>query len=193
VSAKPSIKATGFQSAADDLAQLVATGRVSRAELEARLPRGDFAYLDKALAASSWVPIDTYVRVGAILVELEGASEPQAYFRARGLRAAARLHKAGLYRQFEASVEAWGKRAGTLATTIAAVLYNFTRWSFEARPDRQGFEIAVDDAREFPEYLRFVGEGMIEYMSQHLSPGRKPRVSSKRVAPDRIVYVVQVD
>ena len=193
MSSTPSIKATGFQSAADDIERLVAAGRLSRAELAARLPQDDFAFLHKVLAASSWVPIATYVRVGAILLELEGGGDPQGYFRVRGLRAAARLHKAGLYRQFDASVETWGKRAGTLATTIAAVLYNFTRWSFEARADRQGFEISVDDARDFPEYLRFVGEGMIEYMSSQLSEGRKARVSSERVGPDRIVYVVQIE
>ncbi len=73
------------------------------------------------------------------------------------------------------------------------MLYNFTRWSFEARADRQGFEISVDDARDFPEYLRFVGEGMIEYMSSQLSEGRKARVSSERVGPDRIVYAVQIE
>ena len=189
----PSIKATGFQSAADDLARLVADGRLSRADLEARLQSSDFPYLDKALAASSWVPIETYVRVGAILVEIEGGGDPRAYFRARGLRAGERLHKAGIYKQFDASVDAWGKRAGTLATTISAVLYNFTRWSFEARKDRQGFEITVEDALELPDYLRFVGEGLIEYMSRQMSPGRKPRVSSERVTPDKIVYVVKVE
>jgi hypothetical protein len=189
----PSIKATGFQSAADDLAKLVAAGRVTRKQLEARLDASDFAYLDKELAASSWVPIATYARVGAVLVELEGHGDAQSYFRARGRRAAERLHKAGLYKQFDASSEVWGKRAGTLATTLAAVLYNFTRWSYEALDGRQGFRITVEDAREFPDYLRFVGEGTIEYMSAHQSGGRKPTVSSQRVTPDKIVYSVQLE
>jgi hypothetical protein len=192
VSATPSIKATGFQSAADDLARLVETGRISAEELEARLPLGDFAYLNKSLAASSWVPIETYVRVGAILVELEGAGDPQAYFRARGLRAGERLHKVGIYRQFDASVETWGKRAGTLATTLTAVLYNFTRWTFEAKEERGGFQITVEGAREFPDYLRFVGEGFIEYISRHQSRGRNVLVSSTRPTPDRVVYEVKV-
>ena len=189
----PSIKATGFQSAADDVARLLSEGRLSRADFEARLPAGDRAYLEKQLAASSWVPIATYVRVAAILAELEGRGDARAYFRARGYRAAERLHKAGVYRQFEASVETWGKRAGSIATTMSAVLYNFTRWTFEARPDRGGFEIRIDEAREFPDSLRFVGEGFIEYISRHQSAGKKVEVSSERTAPDRIVYTIDVE
>ena len=189
----PSIKATGFQSAADDIARLVSEGRLSRADLEARLPAGDHAFLDKQLAASSWVPIATYVRVAAILVELEAKGDAAGYFRARGRRAAERLHKAGVYRQFDASVETWGKRAGSIATTMGAVLYNFTRWTFAAMPDRGGFEIRIDGAREFPDALRFVGEGFIEYISRRQSGKKKVEVSSERTSPDRIVYSVQVE
>ena len=191
---QPSIKATGFQGAADDLARLVARQGISRAELAARLDPSDFAYLDKQLAASSWVPIATYVRVAEILVELEGRGDAPAYFRARGRKAAERLHKAGVYKQFDASVETWGKRAGAISTTMGAVLYNFTKWSFEALPERGGFQIRIDGARAFPDVLRWVGEGFIEYTSRHQSANKKLKieVSSARPAPDRIVYTVQV-
>jgi len=188
----PSIKAMGFQSAADDIARLLSEGRLSRADFEARLPAGDRGYLEKQLAASGWVPIATYVRVAAILAELEGRGDAHAYFRARGYRAAERLHKAGVYRQFDASVETWGKRAGSIATTMSSVLYNFTKWSFEALPDRGGFEIRIDGAREFPDALRYVGEGFIEYVSMHQSGKKKVEVTSERTSPDRIVYTVQV-
>ncbi len=189
----PSIKATGFQGAADDLGQLLASGRVTREQLEKRLDQRDFAYLGKALAASSWVPIDTYVRVSNILGEVEGGGDVPGYFRARGRRAAERLHKAGLYKQFDASSETWGKRAGKIATTLSSVLYNFTRWTFETKEGRHPFQIVIDDAREFPESLRFVGEGFIAYTSLNQSGGRDVRVTSERVTPDRIVYTVEVD
>ncbi|MFI5317427.1 MAG: hypothetical protein ACHQ6T_17135 [Myxococcota bacterium] len=190
---RPSIKATGFQSAADDLARLIETGRLSRDELEARLPVADFAYLAKSLAASSWVPIETYERVAAILVELEGNGDFPSYFRGRGRRAAARLHKAGLYRQFDASVEAWGKRAGKVATTMSAVLYNFTRWTFAVKEDERAFQIIVEDALEFPDSLRFVGEGFIEYVSRHFSKERTVSLTSEREARGRIVYTIRVE
>ena len=189
----PSIKATGFQGAADDLARLVDAGRLSQAELEKRLEKRDMPYLGKPLAASSWVPIDTYVRVGNILGELEARGDVPGYFRARGRRAAERLHKAGLYKQFEATAENWGKRAGKIATTLSSVLYNFTRWTFETKEGRHPFQIVIDDAREFPELLRFVGEGFIEYTSRNQSGGREVRVTSARVTPDRIVYTVEID
>ena len=188
----PSIKALGFQGAADDLARLVAQGRIARVDLEKRLQPGDVAFLDKTLAASSWVPVATYVRVAEVLIELEGRGDARAYFRTRGFRAAERLHKAGVYKQFDASRETWGKRAGSIATTMSSVLYNFTKWSFEALPDRGGFEIRIDGAREFPDCLRWVGEGFIEYTSRHQSGKKKVEVDSARPSPDRIVYTVQV-
>jgi hypothetical protein len=192
VAGVPSIKATGFQGAADDLARLVKTGRLTRAQLEKRLLARDFVYLDKPLAASSWVPIETHARVSRVLAEIEGGGDVPGYFRARGRRAAERLHKAGLYKQFDANSETWGKRAGKIATTLSSVLYNFTRWTFETKEGRHPFEIVVDEAAEFPESLRFVGEGFIEYTSRNQSGGRG-QVSSERVTSSRIVYTVEVD
>jgi hypothetical protein len=183
----PSIKATGFQSAADDLQKLVDAGRISRGEVEARLRKDDLRYLDKQLAATTWVPIDIYERLVSILVELEANGAPEVYLHGRGVRAAQRLHKVGLYRQFEASAETWGKRVGNIATTMAAVLYNFTKWTFELGEGRGNFQIVVDEAREFPEVARFTTQGFIEYASRTVSGGNQV-VRSTRPAPARIIY-----
>ena len=185
--AAPSIKATGFQSAADYLVRLVDAGRISRAEVEARLRSEDLRYLDKQLAATTWVPIDVYARVVGILIEVEANGPAELYLHGRGVRAGQRLHKAGLYRQFEASAETWGNRVGKIATTMAAVLYNFTRWSFEVGAGRGVFQIVVDEAREFPEVARFTTQGFIEYASRTVSGGNEI-VRSERPSPDRIVY-----
>jgi hypothetical protein len=184
--AVPSIKATGFQSAADDLIKLVDAGRISRGEVEARLRADDLRYLDKQLAATTWVPIDIYARVVEILIEIEAPGQPQVYLHQRGVRAAQRLHKAGLYRQFDASAETWGNRVGKIATTMAAVLYNFTKWSFETS-GRGIFQIVVDEAREFPDVARFSAQGFIEYASRTVSGGNEI-VTSTRPAPDRIIF-----
>ncbi len=183
----PSIKATGFQSAGDDLCKLVETGVIPRAELEAKLEPGDLRYLDKQLAASMWVPIDTYRRVVELLVEYEAPGSAEAYLHERGMRAGERLHKAGLYRQFEASTEVWGNRVGSIATTMSAVIYNFTRWTFEMAGDERSFRIIVDDAEHFPEISRFTTQGFIEYTSRAVS-GNFDRVKSERVKPGRIVF-----
>jgi hypothetical protein len=183
----PSIKATGFQSAADDLIKLVDAGRISRAEVEARLRVEDLRFLDKQLAATTWVPIDTYARLVGILVEVEATGSAEVYLHARGMRAGQRLHKAGLYRQFEAKTETWGNRVGKIVTTMAAVLYNFTKWSFEVGSGRGIWQIVVDEAREFPEVARFTTQGFIEYASRAVSGGNEV-VRSERPTPDRIIY-----
>ena len=189
----PSIKATGFQSAADDLAKLVAAGRLSQRELEAQLEAADLPYLGKQLAASSWVPMATYVRALDILIALEAGGDVQRYLRERGRRAAERLHRMGLYGQFEASVDTWGHRVGTITATMGAVLYNFTRWSFESDAESGAFRTIVDDARDYPEHLLAVGEGFIQYLAQHLLTGRKVEVSGVRVSPDRVVFSGRYD
>ncbi len=191
--AVPSIKATGFQSAADDLAKLVTAGRLSQQDLEARLGSDDLAYLGKQLAASSWVPMATYMRALEVLIALEAGRDVQQYLRERGRRAAERLHRMGLYGQFEASVETWGHRVGTITATMGAVLYNFTRWSFESDADSAAFRTIVDDARDYPEYLLAVGEGFIQYLAQHLLTGKKVEVSGVRVSADRIVFSGRYD
>lgn len=184
----PSIKATGFQSAADDVMRLVGANRISREEVEARLRAEDLRYLDKQLAATTWIPIDTYARLVAILVELEANGQPERYLHGRGVRAGQRLHKAGLYRQFEAKTETWGNRVGKIVTTMSSVLYNFTKWSFEAGTTHGLFRITVDEAREFPEVARFTTQGFIEYTSRTVSRGRES-VRSERATEDRIVFI----
>ena len=183
----PSIKATGFQSAADDLIRLVDAKRISRAEVEARLRAEDLRYLDKQLAATTWVPIDTYARLVAILVEVEANGAAEVYLHGRGVRAGQRLHKAGLYRQFEAKTETWGNRVGKIVTTMAAVLYNFTKWSFETGTGRGVWLINVTEATHFPEVARFTTEGFIEYASRAVSGGSEI-VRSERPTPGTIIY-----
>jgi len=183
----PSIKATGFQSAADDLIRLIDANRISRAEVEARLRREDLRYLDKQLAATTWVPIDTYQRVVEILVEIEANGPPEVYLHGRGVRAGQRLHKAGLYRQFEASTETWGNRVGKIVTTMSSVLYNFTKWNFEAGSTHGLFRLTVDEASAFPEVARFTTQGFVEYASRTVSGGNEV-VRSERPSKDRIVF-----
>ena len=186
--AVPSIKATGFQSAADDLMKLVDSGRMSREELEEQLEPQDLPYLGKQLAASSWVPIATYTRVLEILIAREGGRDVTRYLHDRGWRAAERLHKLGLYGQFDATVETWGHRVGTITATMGAVLYNFSHWSFESDIENGVFTTTVDDAPYYPDYLRVVGEGFIHYLAQHLLPGMKVEVTSERTSPDQVVF-----
>jgi hypothetical protein len=76
---------------------------------------------------------------------------------------------------------------------MGAVLYNFTRWSFESDAESGAFRTIVDDARDYPEHLLAVGEGFIQYLAQHLLTGRKVEVSGVRVSPDRVVFSGRYD
>lgn len=191
MSAVPSIKATLFQFAADDVARLLESGRLTRAELETKLPPGDLQYLGKQLAVTSWVPMATYVRVSELAIDLECKGPREEYLRDAGLRAAARLHKMGLYMQFEVSAERWGPSVGRILVTLAAVSYNFSRWTFEEGDDDVPFRIVIDEAREFPEMLRTANEGFITYLARHVLRQPKAEVTSERVTPDRIVFTAR--
>ena len=76
---------------------------------------------------------------------------------------------------------------GKIATTMAAVIYNFTRWTFEMVEDQRTFRIVVDEAEDFPEVARFTTQGFIEYTSRAVSGGFE-RVRSERPNPGRIVF-----
>jgi hypothetical protein len=189
----PSIKATLFQFAADDISKLLESGRLQRADLERLLRPEDLVYLGKKLAVSSWVPIATYERVGNVSIDLECGGERERYLREAGLRAAARLHKMGLYHQFDASAEQWGLAVGRILVTLAAVSYNFTRWVFEEGDEQAPFRVVIHEARDFPEMLRVANEGFITYFARHMLRLPKGTVTSERASPDRIVYTARIE
>src|SRR4030095_6953522 len=99
------------------------------------LERGDLQYLAKQLAPSSWVPVATYARVLALLLAGEGGTDVPGYRRGRGQRGAERMHKMGVYGQFEATVETWGHKVGTITATMGAVIYNFTKLIYKTVHD----------------------------------------------------------
>ncbi len=189
--AVPSIKATLFQFAADDVARLLASGRLTRVELERRLAKEDLPYLGKQLAVTSWVPIATYVRVSTIAIELECPGSREEYLREAGLRAAAKLHKMGLYMQFEVSADRWGPSVGRILVTLAAVSYNFTHWTFEEGDDDVPFRIIIERARDFPEMLRIANEGFITYLARNVLRQPKATVTSERVSNNRIIFTAR--
>jgi len=76
---------------------------------------------------------------------------------------------------------------GNIATTMASVIYNFTKWSFELTPERGGFTITVDEASAFPDVARYTAQGYIEYTSRAVAGGTV-RVTSERPLPSRIIY-----
>src|SRR5262249_59565062 len=115
----PSLKATLFQLTADLIEDLVQSGRLTREELERRVRPEDLQYLGRKLAASSWVPITSVVRIQHVLIETALDDSPEQQIRAEGERGAAIIHKLGLYKQFEASPDRGGAGVGKILLTFA--------------------------------------------------------------------------
>ena len=187
----PSIKGTGFRSAVDDIQRLLDARQLTREELEARLTPEDLLILESKIGPLSWIPVETYRRVVDVLIAIEAQGDPEGYLFQRGWRAAERLHKAGLYSQFEASLEKWGVRVGKLMVTLAPELWNFTEWKFELIPGEplRGYRIVVDDAAALPECARFTSHGFLEYLAR-MATGLSLRVTSERMPGGRIIFTV---
>ena len=185
----PSIKGTGFQSAIDDIQRLLDTRQLTREDLEAQLTPDDLIILESKIGPTTWVPIDTYRRVVDILIAVEAQGDPEGYLFQRGWRAAERLHKAGLYSQFDATAEKWGMRVGKLIVTLGPVLWNFTEWTFELEPGLpvRGFRLIVRDAAVLPECARFTSHGFIEYLARSAA-GLTLRVTSERRPGGVIIF-----
>ena len=185
------VKATLFQVVADDIGRLIAAGKLTQAELERRVPAEDLRYLGKTLAVSSWVPMATFVRIVNLGIEASGVTDPAQMLRAGGALTAARLRDSGIYRQFEALNEPWSVRVGKILSTLGAVHYNFTQWSFEPGEGEIEFRVTATDAAEFPEALRIATEGYIAWMWSSRKGEGEIVVTSERVSPDRIVYLAR--
>ena len=123
-----------------------------------------------------------------ILVSIEPHADPEGYLFQRGWRAAERLHKAGLYSQFDATAEKWGMRVGKLIVTLGPVMYNFTEWQFELAPlPLRGFRVTEPGTTEFPDCARFTALGFIEYLARSAT-GLTLRVTSERLPGGRVIY-----
>jgi hypothetical protein len=187
----PSVKAAFFQLAADEVARLLEAGRLTRASLGEFLQPLDWQHLGKQLALTSWVPIATHARLMEVLVAIEGGGNPRQYLQCVGACAALTLRQSGVYQQFEAKSARWGSGIGRIFATFGAVAYNFTRWSYEAGPGDAHGRILIDEAREFPECLRFTSEGFLGYLWQNALERKDLAVRSARVTRDRVAFTLQ--
>ena len=195
----PSIKGTAFQSVVEDLQGLVATGRISEAELEARLQAEDLRILRDKVLSGLWYPLATYRRLTEVLLAVEGGGRPEYVVR-RGARAAERLFAAGLYLQLErgaeigaekrARGEGWTAREGNLVASLAGAIFNVSRWRFTVDSESV-HRIEVSEAEELPEVSRLAAQGFVEYTASRLS-GAPVRVSSERPARGRIVFTLRL-
>ena len=82
-------------------------------------------------------------------------------------------------------------RVSALDSAISGLLYNFTRWNVEDADNPAGFQIHVDDAKDFADECRYTAQGFVKYAATLMSDGAPVKISSARPTPDRIVYTVR--
>jgi hypothetical protein len=198
--AAPSIKGTAFAAVVSDLQQLLASGRVAREAVEARLEAEDLRLLDDKLMPGLWYPLASYARMTELLWEVEGGRDP-AYLVARGARAAERLFEAGLYQQMQRGEaigaekrergEAWTEFDGNLMASLAGAIFNVSRWRYRrSAEDPTLSSLEVTEAAALPEVSRFAAQGFVEYSASRLT-GFRVQVSSERPVPERIVFTLR--
>jgi hypothetical protein len=190
----PSIKGTAYGSVHEDLSALVADGRVSRDELEARLGAEDLKHFDAKVLAGNWYPIQSYRALLAIVADKEANGNAEEYLVARGWRAAARLKESGIYRQLEANDAAsgkpWGARVAGLIGSVSRLMYNFTSWHVEPGEDATCFRAVVADAADFVDECRYTAQGFVAFAATMIA-GAPVQVTSVRSGRDKIIYTVR--
>jgi hypothetical protein len=198
--AAPSIKGTALAAVVTDLQQLVASGRIAREAVEARLAAEDLRLLDDKVLPGLWYPLGSYARMAELLWEVEGENDP-AYLVARGARAAERLFEAGLYQQMQRGEaigaekrergEAWTEFDGNLMASLAGAIFNVSRWRYRRHPEDASLSrLEVTEADALPEVSRWAAQGFVEYMASRLT-GVRVQATSERPSPSRIVFTLR--
>jgi hypothetical protein len=185
----PSIKGVVLELAIEAVRDLLESGRLRREQLEVRLTADDLALLDQKIVPGMWYPIATLGRLLEISTReqrIEGGMDAVVEV---GVRAAKRLFSSQIYKTYASGLDGQSTRAAGLAfTRLAPLLCNFTHWSYDAGPENgDTFSVEVENAAEFPELLRYIAQGVIQYLGERVNQ-RPVKVSSRRPTPDRILY-----
>lgn len=196
---KPSVKGSLVAGAIETVRKLLEEGELSAGELAARLGPEDLALLEEPPNVSRWYDLEFHERLAELLYDLEGGPREE-YFRKKGFARGQKLIEAGLYQQMEytgrsqvsreldprARFEAYGRDL-KLFVTLSSVILNFSRWSVARDPDHDDrYRIEVRDAADFPDFMGWGSEGLINAMaSRH---GLREIWRYERIAPDFVVF-----
>jgi hypothetical protein len=185
------VKGTAIESVVADVGRLLAEGRISRPALEARLPAPDLQLLETRIVPALWYPYASYGRLMELLFEVEGRRSTE-YLVERGRRAAERVRATGLYAQLKGDWSNWGDRVGTILATLGPAMYKDTQWRAQVHGLAERsvtFRLEVDCPAEFPDICRWPTQGFIEAVAALYAGDNKVRMSSKRLSPERMLFL----
>ena len=194
---EPSAKGTIVMGVVATLRKLRKGGQVTNEQLAARLSAAALELLEQKIEYSRWYPMPAFRE----LVEFEwdvAAKRDPGYARKSGAQSADRQSESGRYQQLDFAGRAGKAETSSalllqakLITTVTAAFYSFLQVSVAidpTRPDR--LEIVYANAAAFPEALRYATEGFMNQLN--LRQGSKRCWTSERVAPDRIVFTMEL-
>ena len=182
-----SIKGVALKLVADAIREMLGSGRITRDELEDELEKEDLDLLDGEVVPGLWYPISSFARLLTLALERDGQTKPEDWVRV-GFEAGEKLLAGQAHQKVLSTAETWGDRSGFALVNLAPLLFNFSKWSFasESRSSRL-FRVEVSEAREFPEVLRYMAQGVVEFLATRVQ-GRPVKVVSERPEPDLVVF-----
>ncbi|MFQ5504868.1 MAG: hypothetical protein ACE5F1_08740 [Planctomycetota bacterium] len=196
------IKGTAISTVVEDVKGLVDKGLISRENLELRLEASDLALLEAKILPISWYDIGAYERMMELLRDLEGAGDPDYWFR-RGANSAAHLIELGFYQQMEylehlevsnamdreERLRAWGRDLRRIVT-LSGSLINFGEWQAVLDPDQPDrYRIEIHGITGVPEpFWHAAGGFLCEMMSRACKDWPERFFTFERIDADRVVY-----
>ncbi|HTF35878.1 MAG TPA: hypothetical protein VK714_19515 [Myxococcota bacterium] len=181
----PSIKGSFMQLLVASVQERMKRGRITQGDLEAALTPEDLRILEEPVRPGSWYPVATEDRLLRLLMAKEGHGNVE-YLIEAGRLSADRVIALGIYDQLKPeNAQRLGDRFGPFLNTLAAAAHNFTRWRFTGTMER--FRIEVTEAADYPDAVRYTGQGFIERCFAYTT-GRRVTVTSTREAVDRVVF-----
>lgn len=193
------IKGTAIAEVVSDVERLLESGAIARDELEVRLEPADLALLEGKTQPALWYDNRCHARLTELLRDVEGGGRSE-YVVGRGAATADRLLESGLYQQLQLARgedavtddPAALRRAIRLLLSLSGAMYDFGSWKLRADAEASN-ELWIDvfEAEALTEMNRLTAEGFIRRIAERLQRD-PPRVESRRVAPDHVVYCIRM-
>jgi hypothetical protein len=193
------IKGTAIAEVVSDVERLLERGAIARDELEVRLEPADLALLEGKIQPALWYDNRCHARLTELLRDVEGGGRSD-YVVGRGAATADRLLESGLYQQLQLARgedavtddPAALRRAIRLLLSLSGAMYDFGSWKLRADAEASN-ELWIDvfEAEALTEMNRLTAEGFIRRIAERLQRD-PPRVESRRVAPDHVVYCIRM-
>jgi hypothetical protein len=190
----PAIKGLAIENLVADLARYLEEKEALPEEIEARLEPDDLTLLREKVVASTWYPMDQYERLCRALYDLAGAGATVEEFQyERGIAAAERLIKAGVYAQLDHDDDEKTTREASLydaklRVSVIGAMLSCGKAHVDFDPDPPGLiRIEIREASGIPDLLAHTIAGFIGRCGEHIR-GAGLTWHVERIEPDLLRF-----